>query len=83
MVTSIELTAGSLFPLPRRKETASRREFCVAVFLSENSRFDEQCNMASPLWNVGLKHRIAGRPREEKLSALLTEGALYHLSSNL
>ncbi len=36
-----------------RTETASSREFCVTVFLSENSRFDKQCNMASPLWNIG------------------------------
>ena len=67
-----------------RTETASSREFCIAdYFWDKNSQFDEQCNMASPLWNVGLKHRVAGRPREGKLSALLTEGALYHLSFSI
>ena len=39
--------------------------------------------MASPLWNVGLKHRVAGRPREGKLAPTASEGALYHLSFSI
>ena len=59
-----------------RTETASSHEFCVTVFLSENSRFDKQCNTASPLWNIGLKCRAALPPlRSGRGTALAVVGS--------